>query len=65
MKRIFRKSKSKNTKNKYKYSSYRKNKIKNKKSSKKLKFTAHLKTIKKMLNTNINGIFGIKKEVCL
>ncbi len=47
MKRIFRKSKSKNTKNKYKYSSYRKNKNKNKKSSKKLKFTAHLKTIKK------------------
>ena len=61
MKRIFRKSKSKNTKNKY--SNFRKNK--NKKSSKKLKFTAHLKTIKKMLNTNINGIFGIKKEVCL
>jgi hypothetical protein len=47
MKRIFRKSKSKNTKNKYKYSSYRKNKNKNKKSSKKLKFTAHLKTMKK------------------
>jgi hypothetical protein len=43
MKSIFRKSKSKNTKNKY--SNFRKNK--NKKSSKKLKFTAHLKTIKK------------------
>jgi hypothetical protein len=43
MKRIFRKSKSKNTKNKYKYSNFRKNK----KSSKKLKFTAHLKTMKK------------------
>jgi len=43
MKSIFRKSKSKNTKNKY--SNFRKNKNKN--SSKKLTFTAHLKTIKK------------------
>lgn len=43
MKSLFRKSKSKNTKNKYKYSNFRKNK----KSSKKLKFTAHLKTMKK------------------
>ena len=47
MKSLFRKSKSKNTKNKYSNSKSKFRKNKNKKSSKKLKFRAHLKTIKK------------------
>ena len=60
MKSLFKKSKSKNIKNKY--SNKNINFHKNKKSSKKLTFRGHLKTIKKILNTNINDIFGIKKE---